>query len=141
MKKIIAILNFVLIFGCTVASTEEEQVTEVLDKTIRMEITTLQQSDAVQISYYDYITDTYIVEQHIFDYDSSGSAIPKIITLTDYDFRYITGEIYRNNPIPVEISLKIYVDDELIIEESKTGDGSEYINISFNYDILKQENI
>lgn len=141
MKKIIAILNFVLIFGCTVASTEEEQVTEVLDKTIRMEITTLQQSDAVQISYYDYITDTYIVEQHIFDYDSSGNAIPKIITLTDYDFRYITGEIYRNNPIPVEISLKIYVDDELIIEESKTGDGSEYINISFNYDILKQENI
>lgn len=142
MKRLFYILNFVLIFGCTTAATEEEeQVTEVLDKIVRIEITTLQEKDAVQISYYDYITNAYILEQHIFDYDSSGIAIPKVITLDDYDFRYIQGEIYRNNPIPVQLSLKIYVDDVLIIDESKTGDGTEYINIGFNYDILKEENI
>ena len=53
MKRLIYILNFVLIFGCTSASVveeEEQQVTEVLDKTVRIEITTLQENDAVQIS-------------------------------------------------------------------------------------------
>lgn len=137
MKKILILFSLLAALGCTTATAEEEEgSTEVLDKTVRIEISTLQENDAVQISYYDYITDSYILEQHIFEYDSFGTAITKVITLNDYDFRYITGEFYRNNPIPVQLSLKIYVDDELIIDESKTGDGTEYINISFNYDIL-----
>ena len=140
MKKLFLLL--ILIYSCTNATSEiEEGSTEVLDKTVRIEITTLQENDAVQISYYDYLTDGDNFRQHIFEYDSSGKAIPVVITLEDYDFRFIRGEIYRKNPIPVQLSLKIYVDDVLIIDESKTGDGKEYINISFNYDILKEENI
>ena len=140
MKKFLILL--VLICSCTTGTIQtEEENTEVLDKTVRIEVNTLQENDAVQINYYDYISDTDIFSEYIFDYDSSGNAIPVVITLNDYDFRYIQGEIYRKNSIPTQLSLKIYVDDELIIDESKTGDGSEWINIEFNYDILKEENI
>lgn len=140
MKKIIFIFSLILISSCSTVETNEID-TEVLDKTIRIEISTLEASDAVQTSYYDYKTDDYVIQQYLFDYDAAGNAIPVVITLNDYDFRYITGEIYRNNPIPTQLSLKIYVDDELIIDESKTGDGSEYINIGFNYDIAIMSNI
>jgi hypothetical protein len=142
MKKLLLVFTLVLAFGCASStSDEEEQVTEVLDKTVRIEISSLQENDAAQISYYDYVNDTDIFNEYLFDYDSSGNAIPVVITLDDYDFRYIRGEVYRKNSIPVQLSLKIYVDDELIIDESKTGNGTDWINISFNYDILKQENI
>lgn len=140
MKKFLILL--VLICSCTTGTIQtEEENTEVLDKTVRIEVNTLQENDAVQISYYDYVSDTDTFSEYIFDYDSSGNAIPVVITLDDYDFRYIRGEVYRKNSIPTQLSLKIYVDDELIIDESKTGDGSEWINISFNYDILTEENI
>ncbi|WP_405564986.1 hypothetical protein [Polaribacter sp. Asnod6-C07] len=140
MKKLFLLL--LVVYSCTTATTEtEEETTEILDKTVRIEIDTTLENDAVQIAYYDYLTDAHILEQHIFEYDSSGNAITKVITLDDYDFRYIEGEVYRNNPISDQLSLKIYVDDELVVDESKTGDGSEYINISFNYDILIGESI
>lgn len=140
MKKLFLLL--LVVYSCTTGPIQtEEENTEVLDKIIRIEVSTLQENDAVQINYYDYIEDKHILNEYLFNYDSSGNAIPVVITLDDYDFRYIQGNIYRKNSIPTQLSLKIYVDDELIIDESKTGDGSEWINIEFNYDILKEENI
>lgn len=140
MKKIIFIFSLILISSCSTVETNEID-TEVLDKTIRIEISTLEANDAVQISYYDYVTDSDNFSQYIFEYDSSGKAIPVVITLEDYDFRYIRGEVYRKNSIPTQLSLRIYVDDELIIDESETGDGSKWVNIGFNYDIAKMTNI
>ncbi len=143
MKKLFLLLLITFTFSCTLDNTETEEVinTEVLDKTVRVEVNTLQENDAVYISYYDYITDTYIFDQYFFDYDSSGNANPIVITLNDYDFRYVTGEVYRNNSIPSQLSLKVFVDDEIVVDESETGDGSAFVNIKFNYDIAKQENI
>ncbi|MDP5107238.1 MAG: hypothetical protein NWQ31_13825 [Polaribacter sp.] len=140
MKKLFLLL--LVVYSCTTPTAEtEEETTEISDKTVRIEISTTLENDAVQITYYDYVDDTDILNEYIFDYDSSGNAIPVVITLDDYDFRYIRGEVYRKNSIPNELTLKIYVDDELIIEESKTGDESEWINIGFNYDILIGESI
>lgn len=141
MKKLVFIFGILVFFSCGSADTEIDKETTLEEKSVRIEVTTLQANDAVQVSYYDYVTDSYIFNQYIFEYDSSGMAIPVVISLDNYDFRYVQGEIYRNNPIPTALSLKIYIDEELIIDESKTGDGSEYINIGFNYDILTSSNI
>jgi hypothetical protein len=143
MKRLIYILNFVLIFGCTSASVveEEQQVTEVLDKTVRIEVLTAQENDAIYITYYQYETNDTNWQQYFFTYDAQGNAEPIVINFEDYDFRYIEGEVYRNNTITSELFLKIYVDDELVVDESDTGDGTDFVNIKFNYDILKEENI
>jgi hypothetical protein len=42
-----------------------------------------------------------------------------VLTFENYDFRFINGEAYRNNPNTEEISVKVYVDDELVIVEAK----------------------
>lgn len=136
MKKLLSVFSLIIVFGCSTITTIEES-TEVLDKTIRIEVLTKQpEDDAIYITYYDYLTDLDNWQQYFFTYDTQGNAEPIVITLTDYDFRYVRGEIYRNNTIPTELSLKIYVDDELVIDESKEEDGNTFVNIKFDYDIV-----
>lgn len=136
MKKLLLVFSFIFALGCTTTAAEEES-TEVLDKTIRIEVLTKQpQDDAIYITYYDYLTDQDNWQQYFFTYDAQGNAEPIILTFNDYDFRYVRGEIYRNNTIPTELSLKVYVDDELVIDEAKEEDGNTFVNIKFNYNIV-----
>lgn len=143
MKKILLLFSVIFAIGCASATSEEElQETEVLDKTIRIEVLTAQpKDDAIYITFFEYQTNTYNWQQYFFTYDSEGNAEPIIITLEDYDFRYIQGEIYRNNTIPSALFLKIYVDDELVVDESDEGDGTDFATVKFNYDILRKQSI
>ena len=70
---------------------------------------------------FDYKTNTNPLVVHEFSYDTAGQPIPLVLTFENYDFRFINGEAYRNNPSTEEISVKIYVDDELVIEEAERG--------------------
>lgn len=139
MKKILILL--ILIISCTTAETviEEETLT---DNTIKIEVTSSEiANDEIFITYYEYQTDTYNWKPYPISYDSSGNPEPVIIILENYNYRYIAGEVYRNNNIPSKITLKISVNDEVIIDESKTGNGNEYVTIRFNYDIKSKKNI
>lgn len=137
MKNILHFISIFLVLSCTNSSTEEEQVEVVLtDNVVRIEVLTGEpNNDELFITYYEYETDTYNWNAYPFSYDGQGNPEPIIITFDDYDFRYIEGEVYRNNPSSASISLKIYLNDELIIDETKIGDGIEYVLVKFNYDI------
>lgn len=145
MKKLIFIFGIILFNSCTTSTAEEDQIENPVsaeDRVVRMEFNTTQLSfDEIRISYFDYKTNSNPLVVHEFTYDSAGQPIPFIINFENYNFRYISGEAYRNNPNTEEISVKIYVDDELVIEEAQRGEDGEYAEIRFNYDILLKKNI
>ncbi len=138
MKKLIFIFSLILLCSCTTTTTEEEIEDPVNneDRVVKMELNTTELTlDEIRISYFDYVTNTYPIVIHNFEYDSTGQPIPFVITLDNYDFRYINGKAYRNNSNTEEVSLKIYIDDELILEKTARGENGEYAEIEFNYDI------
>ena len=145
MKKLLLFFGIILLNSCIVSNAEEEELEDPAsaeDRVVRMEFNTTQLSfDEIRISYFDFKTNTYPVVIHQFMYDSSGQPIPFVLTIENYNFRYINGEAYRNNPNTEEISVKIYVDDELVIEEAARGEDGEYAEIRFNYDIKLKQNI
>ncbi|WP_026775363.1 hypothetical protein [Polaribacter sp. Hel_I_88] len=145
MKKLLFIIGIILFNSCTVSNAEEEIIVDPVsaeDRVVRMEFSTTQLSfDEIRISYFDFKTNSYPVVIHQFSYDSAGQPIPFILTIENYDFRYINGEAYRNNPNTEEISVKVYVNDELVIEEAERGEDGEYAEIRFNYDIVLKKNI
>tara|TARA_R110002050_G_scaffold151060_2_gene278020 strand:+ start:621 stop:1052 length:432 start_codon:yes stop_codon:yes gene_type:complete len=143
MKKLIFIFGLILFNSCTASTTtEEENLVSGKDRVVRMEFnTTLLSFDEIRISYFDYKTNTNPLVVHEFSYDTAGQPIPLILTFENYDFRFINGEAYRNNPSTEEISVKVYVDDELVIEEAERGENGEYAEIRFNYDIVLKKNI
>ena len=143
MKKLIFIFGLILFNSCTASTTaEEENLVSGKDRVVRMEFnTTLLSFDEIRISYFDYKTNTNPLVVHEFSYDTAGQAIPLVLTFENYDFRFINGEAYRNNPSTEEISVKVYVDDELVIEEAERGENGEYAEIRFNYDIVLKKNI
>jgi hypothetical protein len=136
MKKIIFIFSIVLLYSCSSATTvEEEEQPSAEDRVVKMEFSTTELTfDEIRISYFDYLTNTYPLVVHQFSYDSSGNVIPFVITFENYNYRYINGEAYRNNPNTEEISVKIFVDDELVIEDTGKGENGEYAQIAFEYD-------
>ena len=126
----------VLLYSCSSATTvEEEEQLSSEDRVVKMEFSTTELTfDEIRISYFDYLTNTYPLVVHQFSYDSSGNVIPFVITFENYNYRYINGEVYRNNPNTEEISVKIFVDDELVIEDTGKGENGEYAQISLSYD-------
>lgn len=145
MKKIAFIISLILFYSCTTSTSEEDANPDIIspeDRVIKMEFNTTElNSDEIRVSYFDYLTNTYPVVVHQFSYDSSGQPIPFVMVFENYNFRYINGEVYRNNPNIEEISTKIYVNDELVIEETVKGENGEYAEFKFNYDIVKMSSI
>ena len=144
MKKLIFIFGLILFSSCTTSTLEDETENpdSGKDRVVRMEFnTTLLGFDEIRISYFDYKTNTNPLVVHEFSYDTAGQPIPLVLTFENYDFRFINGEAYRNNPSTEEISVKVYVDDELVIEEAERGKNGEYAEIRFNYDIVLKKNI
>ena len=142
MKKLIYFFALCVFIGCTATAAEDDDLPDEVsleDNTIRIEVLTGEANyDELFITYYEYETDTYNWQPYVFNYNTQGEPEPVIINLENYDFRYVSGEVYRNNPSPASITLKIFVNDKIVIEETKTGDGSEYVLIPFNYDIKDQ---
>lgn len=138
MKKLIFIFSLLVLYSCSSATTTEEEETATQsaeDRVVRMEFNTTEPNfDEVRVNYFDYTTNTYPILIHQFEYNSAGEAIPYIVTFENYNFRYINGTAYRNNPSTAEISVKIYVDDELVVEETGKGENGEYAEVAFNYD-------
>lgn len=139
MKKLLFFFSVIILSSCSSATTEVENDVDTIspeDRVVKFEFNTTELTlDEIRISYFDYVTNTYPVVVHNFTYDSSGEPIPFVMTFENYNYRYISGEAYRNNPNTEEISVKIYVNDEIVVEEVGKGEDGEYAEIRFNYDI------
>jgi len=153
MKKLIYIFSILIIISCSTPlggdGVGNEPVSDIFNKSVRIEVLTdNKENDAIYITYYDYTKNEHNWKQYLFKYDTLGNAKPiiidsvqnKIFKKYNYNYRYIEGEIYRPNSIPDALHLKIYVDDELVFDESEQGEDDEFVIIKFNYDILTKTN-
>lgn len=145
MKKILCILTILLSISCTTNNQVIETVEEIVPKNIQIIFTTTRpEFDEVTIAYYDYDIEDWVYGPYQFEYDNLGNALPITLTFSGYEYTQITGDAYRNNTLPYELKVQVYVDGELVLEDADTGveedlttddiEGS-YATIYFNYDL------
>ena len=134
MKKLQLIALLVLLFSCSPSATEEEIPLSETD--VRIEFYTTEPNyDEVEFSYYNNGTDKFSDETLVFNYDNSGNPLPIIINWEDFGYKYVRGEAYRNNFSSAELSIKLFVNDDLVYEETKSGNSSAYARVVFDYTI------
>lgn len=141
MRYLYFVFISVHFISCTTTNSDVN-INEFTPKTIRIEVLTEEPNyDELSITYYEYQTDTYNLKAYTCNYDDNGNPEPIIINLENYDFRYVSGEVYRNNSSESGISLKIFSDDEEIVSEYETGDGTKFVTLTFNYDLKNNTSI
>jgi hypothetical protein len=145
MNKLLYFSLLVFVISCTSPIEENTEEFGIIspDNVVKIEITTEEPNDEIFINYYVYQTDSYDLQLYPFTYDSQGNANPIVITLNNYDFRYIQGETYRNRVSSnIPLTLKLYLNDEIIVEEKSVIDEKNTnARITFNYDIRRKESI
>ncbi len=138
MKNLVVLFFAFLLFSCA-TSVENDEVDEAVrdtsDRIVKMVFFTNEPNyDEVHVNYYDYKTDGFIAGVYAFEYNSAGEALPLEIILENYDFRYVNGDAYRNNHSSALLAVEIYVDGELVDQDSDTGDSQTYAVVKWNYD-------
>lgn len=146
MKKLLFIFTILLSISCTTTNNQEIDTTEeIVPKDIQLIFTTTRPNfDEVTISYFDYDLNDWNYGPYQFEYDNEGNPLPLTLSFTEYEYASITGDAYRNNTLPYQFKVQVYVDGELVLEDADTGveedlntdeiEGS-YATIYFNYDI------
>ncbi len=133
MRKISFIFSLILLSSC---SSVNEENNELINKTVIIEfLTTEPNFDEIMVSYYQSETETYSLEPYTFKYDSDDNPLPLKITLANYSSRVIDGEAFRGNYSLATLSVKIYVDNELVLEDSNKGTSQTFATVNFKYTI------
>ena len=134
MKKLQLIALLFLVFSCNPTATEEDIPLSETD--VRIEFYTTEPNyDEVEFSYYNNATDIFNEETLVFNYDNSGNALPIIITWEDFGYKYVRGEAYRNNFSTTELTIKLFVNDDLVYEETESGNPNAYARVVFDHTI------
>ena len=134
MKKIALIFSLISIYSCS--SPSEESNNNLIDSFVVIEFSTTEPNfDEIMVSYYLPETATYSLKPYTFAYDSDDNPLPLKITLENYTSRIIDGEAYRDNHSLARLSVKLYVDGELVLEDSKKGTAETIATVSFKYTI------
>lgn len=137
MKKLLILLSLVLFYNCTNTSYQEIEIPKSKKVVFQFE-TTEPVYDEVMLTYYDYKTDTDITAPYPFTYDATGNSLPLDITFENYQFKYVRGTAYRNNNSTATLSFKLFVNDELVLEDIDQGSPSKYATVNFDYTIVGQ---
>ena len=133
MKKLQLIALLFLVFSCTAVVDEEDFLAEA---DVRIEFSTTEPNyDEIEFSYYNNATDRFIDETLVFNYDNNGNALPYIINWENFGYKYVRGEAYRNNFSSALLNIKIYVNDELVFEQSSSGNSNTFARVLFDYTI------
>lgn len=98
-------------------------------------ITTEPNFDEIMVSYSKDKLKTTFLNSYTFSYDLDGNPLPLKITLENYDSTFISGEAFRENHSPAELSVKLYVNGQLIIEDSSKGTAETIATVYFNHTI------
>lgn len=85
--------------------------------------------------YYDHKIDAFIDSTMVFNYHNGGNPLPIILEWQNHGFKYLRGEVYRNNFSPAELNVKILVNKTEIFNETETGNPNQYARIVWDYTI------
>lgn len=98
-------------------------------------ITTEPNSDKIMVSYYQHETKKFSLKSYSFIFDDEGDPLPLKITLENYKFNLINGEAFRENHSSAKLSVKLYVDGKLVLEDSSKGSAETFATVKFKYKI------
>lgn len=120
------LLSIFFFISCTPVGESVEEI-PLTETDVRLEFYTQESNyDEIEFSYYDNKTDKFNNETLVFNYDNSGNPLPLILNWEDFGYKYVRGEAYRNNFSIAELTLKLYVNDELVFEETQAGNSNAY---------------
>lgn len=120
------LLSIFFFISCTPVGETVEEI-PLTETDVRLEFYTQESNyDEIEFSYYDNKTDKFNNETLVFNYDNSGNPLPLILNWEDFGYKYVRGEAYRNNFSIAELTLKLYVNDELVFEETQAGNSNAY---------------
>jgi hypothetical protein len=133
LKKVFLVGCILFIFGCS--SLSDENI-DALNNNIEIEFLTKEPNfDKITISYFIDKTRPYSLNSYTFSYNENGDPLPLTITLDNYTSRIIDGEAFRENHSPAELSVKLYVNGQLILEDASKGTAETFATVKFNYTI------
>jgi hypothetical protein len=133
LKKVALSLTVLFLHAC---STEIEKNTNFIKRLVEIEFFTAEPNfDEIMVSYYEDKTGTYTLNPYTFSYDLNGDPLPFKITLENYTYKYIDGEAFRENHSPALLTVKLYIDGALILEDSSKGTAETFATVNFNYTI------
>lgn len=139
MKNILPLfLSLIFLSACTPTGTNEEGEEIVpLDETdVRFEFRTTEPNyDEIELVYYEHTVDAFRDSTMVFNYDNNGNPLPLILLWENHGFKYLRGEIYRNNFSPAELNVTIFVNDTEVFTETKAGNPNQYARITWDYTI------
>ena len=129
------LLSIFFFISCTPVGESVEEI-PLTETDVRLEFYTQESNyDEIEFSYYDNKTDKFNNETLVFNYDNSGNPLPLILNWEDFGYKYVRGEAYRNNFSIAELTLKLYVNDELVFEETQAGNSNAYGRVFFDHTI------
>nr|WP_298989040.1 hypothetical protein [uncultured Polaribacter sp.] len=135
MKNLLLLLSIFFFISCTPVGETVEEI-PLTETDVRLEFYTQESNyDEIEFSYYDNKTDKFNNETLVFNYDNSGNPLPLIVNWEDFGYKYVRGEAYRNNFSIAELTLKLYVNDELVYEETQAGNSNAYARVVFDHTI------
>ncbi|UAM97127.1 hypothetical protein K8354_12445 [Polaribacter litorisediminis] len=133
MKKVFLVGCILFLCGCS--SLSEENI-DALNNNVEIEFLTKEPNfDKITISYFIDNTRPYSLNSYTFSYDENGDPLPLKITLENYTSKIIDGEAFRENHSPAELSVKLYVNGQLILEDASKGTAETFATVKFNYTI------
>jgi hypothetical protein len=133
LRTIVLICGFLLLSSCSSESVED---IEVLSNLVEIEFITKEPNfDKIEVTYLIEKSKPYAEETYTFSYDSNGDPLPLKITLNNYPLKLIDGEGFRENHSPAELSVKLYVNSQLIMEDTSKGTAETYATVNFKYTI------
>lgn len=133
MKKIVFLVSFIFLTTC---SNSHEDDIEEHNFNITIELLTNEPNyDEVILTYYNYETRKFTSDSYNFTYNAAGEPLPFTLELKNYAYKFIRGEAYRNNNSSAFLKLNLYVDGELVLEDSNKGTTTSFATVKFNYTI------
>ena len=133
MKKIVFIFSVLFLIAC---SSDPDKNIDSENNLVELEFFTKEPNfDKITISYFINKTIPYSLNSYSFSYDLDENPLPIKITLDNYTAKIIDGEAFRENHSPAELSVKLYVNGQLILEDASKGTAETFATVKFNYTI------
>ncbi|MDD7914897.1 hypothetical protein [Polaribacter ponticola] len=137
MKRLAFLVVLFSFFSCSSeVSLTPEEIKELSTKDIEIIFTTTEPNyDEVMITYYDFDIGTDVAKAYVFKYDVDDNPLPIKIVFDNYEHDFLRGEGFRNNFSDAELKVQLFIDEELILEETSKGTASTFAKVDFNYDL------
>ena len=91
--------------------------------------------DEIKLVYYNHKIDAFRDSTMVFEYDNANNPLPIILEWENHGFKHLSGEVYRNNFSPSELTARILVNDVEVFIETQSGNANQFARVTWDYTI------